>query len=177
MFTWFISHNLHIWKCQCGGELSQLQNGNKKIWNITAKDLGVHIKGLKAKEKEELVAMACWKPEFLKWKPAPTSVSLLSVYISNVLVEDVVNKSIFKSILLRQNEKTIETNALLDAGAGGIFIDQNFASQGFVIQDLAKPLEAFNVDGTKNKKGTIKHYIDLKLKIRNRNTTTQFMVT
>ena len=69
--------------------------------------------------------------------------------------------------------RTIETNTLLDTGAGGIFIDQNFTwSQGFVIQNLAEPLEAFNVNGTKNKKGTIKHYINLKLKIRNRNTIT-----
>ena len=64
----------------------------------------------------------------------------------------------------------------MDTGTRGIFINQNFAqSQGFVIQDLAKPLEAFNIDGTKNKKGTIKHYIDLKLRIGNKNTSTQFM--
>ena len=89
-----------------------------------------------------------------------------------------VNKSILLPILLEHKERTIKANALLDTGAGGIFINQNFTqSQGFVIQDLAKPLKAFNVNGTKNKKGTIKHYIDLKLKIRNRNTTTWFMVT
>ena len=101
-----------------------------------------------------------------------------SIYISNVLVADVVNKSILLPISFEYEERTVETNALLDTGAGGIFIDQNFAwSQGFFIQNLEKSLEAFNVDGTKNKKGTIKHYIDLNLKIRNRNTTTQFMVT
>ena len=106
------------------------------------------------------------------------SVSLPSIYIFNILVADVVNKSILLPIFLEHKERTVKTNALLDTGAGEIFIDQNFAqSQGFFIQNLAKPLEAFNVDGTKNKKGTIKHYVDLKLKIGNRNTTTWFMVT
>ena len=82
-----------------------------------------------------------------------TSVLPPSIYISNVLVADVVNKSISLPTLLEHKERTIETNALLDTGAGGIFINQNFTqSQGFVIQNLAKPLEAFNVDGTKNKK-------------------------
>ena len=77
-----------------------------------------------------------------------------------------------------EEERTVKTNTLLDTRAGGIFIDQNFTcSQGFVIQNLAKPLEAFNVNGTKNKKGTIKHYVNLKLKVGNRNTITWFIVT
>ena len=50
-----------------------------------------------------------------------------SIYISNVLVADVVNKSILLPILLEHKERTIETNALLDTGGGGIFINQNFA--------------------------------------------------
>ena len=50
-----------------------------------------------------------------------------SIYISNVLVADVVDKSILLPISLEHEERTVETNALLDTGAGGIFIDQNFA--------------------------------------------------
>ena len=113
----------------------------------------------------------------MKQEPVLMSVSLPSIYIFNILVANVVNKSISLPISLEQKKRTTETNALLDTGAGGIFIDQNFTrSQGFFIQKIAEPLEAFNVNGTKNKKGTIKHYVDLKLKIGNRNTTTQFMV-
>ena len=49
-------------------------------------------------------------------------------------------------------EKIVETLGLIDSGAGGEFIDQNYAKgSGFKIQKLEKPLRALNVDGTKNK--------------------------
>jgi len=54
----------------------------------------------------------------------------------------------------------------LDSRAGGKFIDQNYARKsGFKIQQLEKPLKAFNVDGTENKCGTIKNFVDLDLTI------------
>ena len=49
---------------------------------------------------------------------------------------------------------------LIDCSAGGLFIDQNFAKR-FKVKHLEEPIKAFNVDGTKNKKGTIKSYMDL----------------
>ena len=50
----------------------------------------------------------------------------------------------------------VETLGLIDSGAGGEFIDQNFArSSGFKFQKLEEPLKAMNVDGTENKWGTI----------------------
>ena len=51
--------------------------------------------------------------------------------------------------------KTIKIKTLIDSGAGGTFIDQNFA-KNFNIQKLEKPTTAKNIDGTINKKGTIK---------------------
>ena len=56
------------------------------------------------------------------------------------------------------SKKTVET--LIDCGAGGLFIDQNF-SKKFKVEHLKKPIRAFNIDGTENKKGTIKSYVDL----------------
>ena len=50
----------------------------------------------------------------------------------------------------------------IDCGAGGMFIDQNFTKK-FKIENLKKPIKAFNVDSTKNKKGTNKSYVDLEL--------------
>ena len=41
-----------------------------------------------------------------------------------------------------------------------MFIDQNFTKK-----NLEKPIKAFNVDGTKNKKGMIKSYVDLEFQI------------
>ena len=50
-------------------------------------------------------------------------------------------------------------------------------SQGFELTPLAKPIQVFNVDGTLKKKGTIKHYVDLKLTIHGRKKTTRILVT
>ena len=60
--------------------------------------------------------------------------------------------------------KTIEV--LLDSGASGKFIDQNFAKNIKIKQqDLKKPIKVYNVDGTLNKQGTIRKYINLDLEI------------
>jgi len=42
---------------------------------------------------------------------------------------------------------------------------------------LETPLRAYNVDGTENKQGTIKTYVNLDLKINGRRTTTKLLVT
>ena len=50
------------------------------------------------------------------------------------------------------DQKTIETKALLDTGAGGKFINQNFVqNQKIKTKNLEHPIEVFNVDGTPNK--------------------------
>src|SRR5277367_5163874 len=70
-----------------------------------------------------------------------------SDYLRNAL-------SIPIQVAIEQSEETVETPALIDSGAGGKFIDQNFAKQ-FTIHKLDKPLKAYNVDGTENKRGKI----------------------
>ena len=56
---------------------------------------------------------------------------------------------------------------MIDCGAGGAFIDQNF-TKNLEQKKLDHPLTAKNVDGTINKKGTIKKYMDLEFKIDSR---------
>ena len=79
-------------------------------------------------------------------------------------------------VAIEQSEETVETPALIDSGAGGKFIDQNFAKQ-FTIHKLDKPLKAYNVDGTENKRGKIRHYVDLKFTMGKRTFTEQLLVT
>ncbi len=68
--------------------------------------------------------------------------------------------------------------ALLDSGAGGLFIDETFARRNdFVLHKLPGPLNAYNVDGTLNKKGTITSYVEADLKIANRIKKTRLYVT
>ena len=57
-----------------------------------------------------------------------------------------------------------------------MFINQNF-TQNFKIHPLTKLITAWNVDGTINKKGTIKSYVELEFKINSRKFREQFYVT
>ena len=74
--------------------------------------------------------------------------------------------------------KNVETLGLIDSGAGGKFIDQIYArAAGFKLHKLETPLQAYNMDGTKNKRGTIKTYVNLDLEINGRKTSTDLLVT
>ena len=48
---------------------------------------------------------------------------------------------------------------------------------GFKTHKLETPLQAYNVDGTENKRGTIKTYVSLELEINGRKTNTDLLVT
>jgi hypothetical protein len=63
-------------------------------------------------------------------------------------------------------KKIVEATTLLDTGAGGKFINQNFVqNQKIETKELKYPIEVFNVDGTPNKQGTITKYTRLDLTI------------
>ena len=69
-------------------------------------------------------------------------------------------------ILPNEKDEMIETKTLLDCGAGGIFLDQNFAQKhNLKTTKLEQPIRARNMDGTNNKQGTIHYYTDLDIKI------------
>ena len=84
----------------------------------------------------------------------------------------------FIPIALESEGKIIETLGLIDSGAGGKFIDQNFAKEEKLeTKDLEKPLVVYNVDGTLNKKGTIRKYVELPMTINGKKTSERLMVT
>ena len=50
------------------------------------------------------------------------------------------------------DQKTVKMKALLDTGAGGKFIDQNFVqNQKIKTKNLEYPIKVFNVDETPDK--------------------------
>ena len=115
--------------------------------------------------------------EFLGKEPDSTSV-IPSITIHNVIVAEIEKKSMSLPILISCGEKIIETKALLDSGAGGKFINQNFIQQNKLeTQKLEKPIMVYNVDGTKNKKGTITRCIDVNLQIGDKVIPMGLMVT
>ena len=117
---------------------------------------------------------------FLKEEPVSTTVTP-SISVLNVLVAENENKSMQLLIILlceKSGNKNVETKALLDTGAGGKFIDQNFVLRNNIrTYKLVKPITVYNVDGTENKTGTITRYVDVNLQIGNRTTTTKLLVT
>ena len=74
--------------------------------------------------------------------------------------------------------ENVETLGLIDSGAGGKFIDQDFMKEsGFKTLKLEEPLRVLNIDGTENKRGTIRDYVELDLEINGRKSLEQLMVT
>lgn len=74
--------------------------------------------------------------------------------------------------------QVVETKALIDSGAGGLFIDEKYAKHiSAPMQPLLAPIPVFNVDGTPNKNGVINRYIQITVEIANRSRNLKFLVT
>ena len=102
-----------------------------------------------------------------------------SLTIHSVTVGLVERNTLFIPIEIRtqKNGKSVE-KAMIDSGAGGKFIDQNFARNSRMkIQNLDEPLKALNVDGTENKRGTIRQYVDLEFAINGKPQTQRLLLT
>ena len=88
--------------------------------------------------------------------------------IHSVIVATIKSKSLSIPILINETEKneTVKILGLVDSRAGGQFIDQNHTRQkGYKTRKLEEPIIAYNLDGTKNKRGTITSFVDLTVKI------------
>ena len=91
-----------------------------------------------------------------------------------------MSNSISVPILINcdESKETVKTLGLVDSGAGGQFIDQNYARKaGFEIKKLDKPLRALNVDGMKNKRGTITSFVELNTEINKKQMNLHLLVT
>jgi hypothetical protein len=98
----------------------------------------------------------------------------ISISLSRCLLCNNSQYSIYVPINIGSSEQNIET--LIDSGAGGLFIDQNFV-KNFEINYLDKLVKAYNVDGTEDKRGTINAYVNLEFKLGDRKFNEHFYVT
>lgn len=90
---------------------------------------------------------------FLVKRPVSTSKSLT---ISSLLARIGAQSNNLFSVKVR---KTIETQTLIDSGAGGDFLHQDFATKHKInLSPLSTPIIPWNVDGTLNIGGNITHY-------------------
>jgi Retroviral aspartyl protease len=102
------------------------------------------------------------------------------LYIFSVHGSNNNNNSFYTNAIIMTSEKNepIETQPLVDSGAGGIFMDQNYAQKHrFNLTKLEYPIMARNVDGTENKPGTIHYYTDLDIQVNGKTHIKRFLIT
>jgi hypothetical protein len=74
--------------------------------------------------------------------------------------------------------EVLGTNALLDCGATGLFIDTEYVKQNqLTVRTLARLIPVYNVDGTLNEAGAIERVVDAVLRYKGHTKRTQFAVT
>ena len=67
---------------------------------------------------------------------------------------------------------------MIDSGATALFLDRKFVEKNRIFKHpLSKEIAVHNIDGTKNKAGSITHYARLKLKVGQTEETTEFLIT
>ena len=75
-------------------------------------------------------------------------------------------------------KKTIA--AMIDSGATGIFILSSFVCKNNIVTKLMKhhdPIVLYNIDGSRNKAGTITHVAKLCLQVGNFDELVEFLIT
>ena len=134
-----------------------------------------HVKRI----RERRVLSGSQKRGFLKWRAASTSTSpVLDIFSVNLATIKSNSLSIPISIKCTEENQTVETLGLIDSGARGKFIDQNFAKTiGLKTQPLQRPITARNIDGTEKKHGRITCFADINLTIHGRTTKTHLLLT
>ena len=80
-------------------------------------------------------------------------------------------------ILLQGKSKTIDTTTLIDSGATGNFMDVRLLSlDNFTLVHLPEPIVAYNIDGAKNLKGTIRWKVKTVLTLGDHSDPIELMI-
>ncbi|KAJ3510828.1 hypothetical protein NMY22_g15850 [Coprinellus aureogranulatus] len=118
--------------------------------------------------------------------PSRVMASLAHQHLPNVAFERLANRSGRRSRtippsysgLVTDSFRNIETRGLVDCAAGGKFIDQDFAKKHRLpVKTLTRVLTAKNVDGTPNKNGVIREYVQLPITVHGRTSNQKFFIT
>src|SRR5271155_1366847 len=109
-------------------------------------------------------------------------VTMNTLRISSVIMTDSRMRSMHISIPIIiktvTGNKTVETKVLLDTGAEGLFMDNNYAEEhDIVLQKLPNPITPSNVDGTLNHTGQITHFTWIQAKIDKRKLLEKLWIT
>ena len=81
-------------------------------------------------------------------------------------------------VFLHMSNKRAETTALLDSGAMENFISKRYAQWlRLPFKQSVQPRAVYNVDGSKNKQGDIKFYMDLEVQTGEQKKNMRFFLT
>src|SRR6266851_8607505 len=81
-------------------------------------------------------------------------------------------------VFMQSKSKRAEAIALLDSGATENFINIDYAKKlGIPIRRLPYKRRLFNVDGTPNRAGTLKYYVDMSTRTRGKRTHLWYFIT
>jgi len=81
-------------------------------------------------------------------------------------------------LYIHSTRKRAETVALLDSGATENFMNLKYATgMGLPIKRLPSPRRLLNVDGSANRMGRLKFYVDLKARTGSKNVLMRFFLS
>ena len=106
----------------------------------------------------------------------------LSTVLSSVLVVNMGNTSLTVNLPIKnkteKGNKIVETNILLDTGAEGMFMNQEYAKKhGVILHKLWWPITPQNVDGTENQAGKITYFTWIQTKINGRKCLERLLIS
>ncbi|KAI5116151.1 hypothetical protein M0805_006447 [Coniferiporia weirii] len=102
----------------------------------------------------------------------------LPLHVSPIVLSDSSLPTMKIPITLTVHDQNVSTNALIDSGAEGKFINAKFIIKHRIpTKPLTHPIQVRNVDGTPNQHGTITRFTWRLIKIGRRSITTTFLVT
>ena len=100
------------------------------------------------------------------------------ISISNLVLATVDRNSMRVPILVKGKKEIVETKALIDSGAGGTFISQEFIQKHKIpTTKIKNPIRVYNVDGTRNKEGMITERVILQVEIGGQKRNILFLVS
>ena len=115
----------------------------------------------------------------MNWRAASMSTSpTLDIFSVNLATIESNSLSVPITFKCAEKNQTVETLGLVDCGAGGKFINQDYTRKiSLKTKPLKEPIIARNVDGTENKLGKMTHFVDLDLTIHDKKMKTRLLVS
>jgi predicted aspartyl protease len=103
---------------------------------------------------------------------------LSNLIVSSVLVADMTPQSMLLPVAIGTKKQTVKTQALLDCGASGEFMDSEFVKlHNIPLIKLSKPWITRNADGTQNEQGVVTHKAVINLGVNGKEDPMTFFIT